>query len=546
MARTDRQYSLSLVPDMSRPRSTFDRTHRHITTIDAGVIYPIRMAECYPGDTIMCKPTLFGRILTLLDPIFDDVVMEAHGWLVPYRTLWDNFEAFMGEKDPDDTTEYLLPKITQPSAGWAEGSVADYFRLPIKVAPRDANDVLQAMPFRAYRKVYNDWYRDPNLITRVALSRGDGPDPETYGTELFRRGKRHDRFTAALPFRQRGPAVPIAIAGTAPLVGGAVAGPAAGPKFNIERTNAPGTFDQYWLSANGVVGGASGWYATMLPDSHSNTVQQDRVANWNDPNLALSGYADLSQATGNDVNALRESVALQHLLEADARGGARYVEHLRAVWGVTSPDFRLQRAEYLGSTRTRLNVSTIAQTSESGQNSALGDLGAMGTFGGQGRGFVKSVTEHSIFLVTVSVRAGLMYSQGIDPFWRRSSRWDLYFPQLAHIGEQPILNEELVYGGKPEDLNTWGYQEAWSELRHERSGISGKFRSNATQPLHSWHLSQWFDNLPVLGKTFIEENPPMDRVVAVANQPIFKIDALFQERWARQMPIFSVPGLRRL
>jgi len=503
-------HNFSTVPKAEIPRSSFNRSHGFKTTFDAGYLVPVFVDEVLPGDTFNLNMTGFGRLATPLHPIMDNMFLETFFFFVPNRLIWDNWERFNGEQDnPTDSTDYLIPTLSPYTA--TEGSLSDYFGLPTNVAGLAPN----ALPFRAYNLVYNEWFRDENLIDSLPVNKGDGPDAIA-DYVLQRRGKRHDYFTSCLPWPQKGDAVDLPLGTTAPIF---MNSSFAGEDVRIlDVTGAPRD-----LEVNN---------STLHVELGSGT-----------PTGAADLLADLSSATAATINQLREAFQVQKLLERDARGGTRYTEIIQSHFGVTSPDARLQRPEYLGGGSTRLNISPVAQTSSTDATTPQGNLAAVGTVGFNGHGFTKSFTEHGYIIGLACVRADLTYQQGLNRMWSREGRFDFYWPSLAHIGEQAVLNKEIYFQGSAADDDVFGYQERFAEYRYKPSQITGAFRSNAAAPLDTWHLSQDFASLPVLGKTFIEENPPVDRVVAVPSEPDFIFDSYFSLQCARPMPVYSVPGL---
>jgi len=528
MALKSNQSRFARLPEVDRPRSSFDRSHQHKTTFDAGYLIPIFVDEALPGDTFNLNMTAFARLATPLHPFMDNMYLSSFFFAVPLRLLWNNFQRFMGEQpNPGDSTDFVTPKVTTTSA-FAVGSLYDYFGLPTGVANISG---INNFPARAYNLVWNEWFRDQNLQDQVTVDLDDGPDDPAAYVPL-RRGKRHDYFTSALPWPQKGPVVELPLSGNAPVSGIFID---AGATY----ADGPGTTQRgpYNSTASGldILRIGTGDPARMY-------VQEDPVnAGWPYIN------ADLSDVTAATINQLREAITIQQLYELDARGGTRYIELVLAHFGVRSPDARLQRPEYLGGSTSPVNVSPIAQMSETTVDSPQGNLAAIGTSTMRGRhGFSKSFTEHSIVLGLVCAHADLTYQQGVNRMHSRSTRFDYYWPTLANLGEQAVLNKEIFAQGNSTDLEAFAYQERWSEYRYKPNQISGQFRSSYAQSLDTWHLAQEFGSLPTLSATFIVEDPPVDRVIAVADEVHFIFDSVFNYKCTRAMPVYSVPGLRRL
>ncbi len=505
------------VPKASIPRSSFDRSHAYKTTFNSDVLVPIYVDEVLPGDTFNLSMAGFARLATPLKPLMDNVYLDTFFFAVPMRLLWENWEKFNGaQEDPGDSTSFVIPQCTVPTAGYVVGRLEDYFGLPVEVAKGSPAWTHSAMWRRAYWKIFDEWFRDENLVdSEAARSVGDGPDfVQVGGTTLKKRGKRHDYFTSALPFPQKGTAVSIPLG-----------------------TRADVTHDAVHPSALSVFSTDVSAYRRM--DASTAVLNTSATAEGGSTERL---YADLTNATAATINALRQAFQIQKLLERDARGGTRYTEIVKSHFGVTSPDARLQRSEYLGGGTAPIIVSPIAQTESSSGSTPQGNLAAIGTGSFSGHGFVKSFTEHCVLIGLISARADLTYHQGIERMWSRSTRFDFYWPALAQIGEQEVLNQEIFTAGAASDALAFGFQERYAEYRYKPSRITGLFRPGVTGTLDIWHVSQEFASLPVLNQTFIEEAVPIDRVVAVPSEPDFLFDSYISLKCARPMPVFGVPG----
>ncbi len=520
------QGHFSQVPNVTIGRSKFNRSHVLKTTFDEGKLIPIFCDEVLPGDSFKLKVTTFTRMATPIFPVMDNLYLETFFFFVPMRLIWDNFQKFMGEQEnPGDSTDYLIPTYTA-STGPVVGSLSDYFGIPTGIN----NISFNILPHRAYWLIWNEWFRDENLQNSAPLFKGDAgkvweSDTAVNGFGPFDcapRGKRYDYFTSSLPWPQKGEGVELPLGGYAPV--GIVIQPGISP-----------------ISFTSAIGVSRGLIAPQ-----ENASVPINTTNSNGPvgaSVNTHAYADLSGATAATINSLRQAFQLQRYYEKDARGGTRYIEKIKSHFGVTSPDARLQRPEYLGGHSDRININPVVQTSSTDSTSPQGNLSAFGVSGARYHGFSKSFVEHGYIIGLANVRADLTYQQGLNRMWSRKTVLDFYWPSFAHLGEQAVLNKEIYAQGTSKDDEVFGYQERYGEYRYKPSMITGKFRSTYAQSLDAWHFSQKFENLPTLSNQFIQDNPPISRCLAVPSEPHFLMDAFFNLKCVRPMPLFGTPGL---
>lgn len=510
-------HKFSEVPQAEIQRSVFDRSHTHKTMFDSGHLIPHYIDEVLPGDTFNVNVTSFVRMPSALNvPVMDNLYLDTFYFFVPLRLIWTNFPKFMGEQaNPGDSTSYTTPQIVADAAtGFVVGSLSDYFGLPTGVLS------LSVCSFwhRAYNLIWREWFRDQNMQNSPVVDTDDGPDLIT-DYVLKKRGKRHDYFTSCLPWAQKGTAVSIGLTGNAIV------------KSDTAKTSA---------NSLSLYSSVSSDYYKMGADS--SYVYMDTATGL----VGNSLYADMSSLTTATINSLRLAFQTQKMLERDARGGTRYTEIVKSHFGVTSPDARLQRPEFLGGKSTPIQISSVPQTSSTDATTPQGNVSAYALGTNVNDGFTKSFTEHGVIVGLCSVRADLTYQQGLPKMFSRSTRLDFYFPALAHIGEQAVLTKEIYClgaAGGANDATVFGYQERFAEYRYYNSKITGKLRSTYATPLDMWHLAQKFTSAPTLSDTFIVETPPISRITAVDTEPQFVMDSFIRNKTVRPMPTYSVPGL---
>lgn len=516
------------IPSNKYPRSTFNRSWDLKTVFDAGFLVPVGMDLLYPGDHINLSCSAVIRLSTPIYPIMDNVKITVHAFFVPCRLLWDNFQRFMGERpNPSDTVDsYTIPTLTRVAdSDFTTGSIFDYMGLPPDV---DTTVDISALPFRAYNLIFNEWYRSEWLQTQLTVNTDDGSDALT-DYSLQRRCKQHDYFTSCLPSPQRSTAAPIPLGTTAPVTGighYTTAVYSGGPSSDVRESDGG--------VANYANYSGTGSYPLIWEES------------------STSGYpninADLSAATGISISDLRQYAIIQQFAELEARAGTRYTEIIRSFFDVVSSDARLQRPEYLGSYTNYLNVEAVATTGGNDTNARpVGDLGATSysTFA-DGNLANYAAEEHGYLILIASSQADLTYSQGVDRLFTDSVREDFYWPIYNGLSEQPVYEQEIYAKGDGTPTAVFGYTERYGHLKQKKSELTCLMRVDASGTLSAWHLSQDFDNTVALDSTFIQENPPVSRVVAVNTEPDFIANFYFTYYHTRQMPMYSVPGIERL
>ena len=498
----------NFLPQVKIGRSKFNLSEGHKTAFNGDLLIPIHWDELNPGDTFDVKIKGLLRLATPVVPVMDNIKVKYFSFFVPNRLLWEHWQNFMGERPtPSDTTDYQVPQISTET-GIEFSTIGDYLGIPPKIANLKAS----ALPFRAYNLIWNEWFRDENLQEPVPVVLTDAEEKMS-SYKLLKKNKTSDYFTSCLPWAQKGDPVMVPLVGSAPVM--------------VDSESGPSTFVA--TSARLYDGRDYQGFA--------------RTSNEKNGSAEATLYADMSKVASSSINDLRKAFQVQKLLERDARGGTRYVEVIQSHWGVTCPDYRLQRPEYLGGGSDYVNVTPIAQTSATDSTSPQGNLSAVGVAGTDGNGYVYSATEHGIVMTLACVSADINYQQGLHRKWSKLNRFDYMFPSFWHLGEQAVLNKEIYATGTSTDNEVFGYQQRYRELREGVSKISSLFRSTAPQPLDFWHLAEKFENLPKLNSDFIVSNTPFDRVVAVQDEPIIIADFYFKIKAERPLPTYVEPGL---
>ena len=535
----------SQIPIVEKQRSRFDRSSEHKTTINTGDLVPFSVDEVLPGDSITIDFSHVTRMTTPIAPVMDESALDVYAFFVPCRLLWKHWKEFWGENNLthwEQPTEYEIPQIEAPSGGWNVLSLADYMGIPIGIDNISVNH----LPFRGYVKIVNDWFRDENLkdpcymtddeTTLTGKNKGVGYDYVTdieLGAAPFKVAKWHDYFTSALLEPQKGPDVSIPLGVTAPIIG-------------VEPSSLPSGYSySSTLADKNISFLESSGDTIYIADANDNTKRLQAATG-----IALA--TDLSEATASTINQLRQAFAVQRFYEAQARGGSRYIEFIKNIFGVTSPDARQQRSEYLGGKRFPINMDQVLQTSSTDATSPQGNTSAFSCTVNSDNLCTYSATEHGYLFVLGCIRTNHSYQQGIEKMWNRKKWTDFYVPQFANLGEMPILNKEIYAQGDTVvdtngniiDNQVFGYQEAWAEYRYKPNRISGKLRSTASGTLDIWHYGDKYNSLPKLSSDWIDETEAnMQRTLAVQNEPQFICDTYCKSTWTRIMPLYSVPGL---
>ena len=561
MANRNAESRFAQVPRAEIRRARFKRDFSNITTMNEGDLVPLYVDEVLPGDTISCDLNGLIRMSTPLYPVMDNCYLDTYAFFVPCRLLWKHWENLMGQNDDTywaEKTEYSVPQTTAPSTGWNVGTIADYMGIPTGVKGISVN----SLPFRAYARIWNEWFRDENLQQPVVQNTDDAnnagsntgnqlTDAQNGGLPL-KVAKYHDYFTSCLPEPQKGEAsaIPIKLGAAAPVI----------TSDTIKTaSNEPLYFAE--LGSNSIYKPNNGGKGRILGITEQNSGAQYGLNAGRDENASrpfvganvapLNLVADLASVAdvSISINEIRQAIAIQHILEADARGGTRYTELLTHEFGVTSPDSRLQRSEYLGGTRVPININQVIQNSATTDASPQGNTAAYSMTTLRNKMCNYSSVEHGYLLILGCIRVEHSYQQGLSRMWSRKSRFDFYHPMLANLGEMAVLNKEIYCQGTEEDDDVFGYQEAWADYRYHPNIITGEMRSQYAQRLDAWHYADYYEELPTLSSTWIQEGTEnIDRTLAVQseNSHQFICDFFFDQTWTRPMPIYSVPGLNTI
>lgn len=549
------------IPKMKASRTRFNRDQTILTTFDSGKLIPFYVDEVLPGDTFNVNTTAIIRMTTPKYPVMDDAFIDFYYFYCPNRILWDNFKYFMGEIEATPwmpKKEYATPKLiingTNDKPKPDEKSILDYMGVPTKVKKPF---MINALPIRAYVKIWNEFFRDENVDNTATIKTDDSSAVYEFGNEnwvqeaennaykggnLLPVNKFHDYFTSCLPYPQRGPAVTIPMTGNAPIRLGSPEGQYQDYNGPVEMVlGAASTSDKPGSLTYGNFTGVPGEKKAMEFTGKEKTTGETGVGGWL--------YADLASVTAATVNDLRKAIAVQQYYEALARGGSRYREQVQALWDVVISDKTVQVPEYLGGGRYHVNMNQIVQTSgqQTGTDTPIGETGAMSVTPINESSFTKSFEEHGFVIGVCCVRHNHSYQQGLERFWSRSDRLDYYVPQFANLGEQPVKKKEIMLTGDKTDEETFGYQEAWAEYRMKPNRVSGKMRSNATGTLDFWHYADNYNTVPTLSQDWMEEGKSeIARTLIAQDEPQFFGAIRVANKTTRRMPLYSVPGLYKL
>jgi len=521
------QHSFAQIPSVNIARSQFDRSFTVKDTFDFDYLVPIFVDEIIPGDTMNVNMNMFARLATQKVPIMDNMYIDYFFFFVPNRLVMTNWEKLNGaQTDPEDSTDFICPQLTFPANGPDVGTIYDKYGLPTDIVA--GYTIKNSLPFRAYNLIWNEWFRDQNLQNSLTVPKDDGPDVPADFT-LQKRNKSHDFFMSCLPWPQKGPDVQIPLAETAPVLG-------IGKKNQVFPTGPVSVYE------TGTVG------TTSYADTGGVDVGAGDNFTYYVEGTAASGYPNIRVELGEyagTINELREAFAMQQMFEVDALGGTRFTEILLAHYGVVSPDARLQRPEFLGSGRSRINIHPVAQTSPTSGSNYASNLSSFATASGSGIGFSKSFDEHGYVIGMACARADVTYQQGVRRLWDRSTRYDFFWPMLEQLGEQAVLNKEIYVEGDSSDAEVFGYQERFADYKYMLSEIHGQFRSSYSASLDSWHMAEDIGETPDLA-TMIEQFTPIERALADTNAPHLLCDYWFNYTAARRMKVRSTPaGLMR-
>ncbi len=516
-------------------RSRFNLSCSTLTTIDVDYLYPIKVLPCYPSDTFKFNLSMFGRTSTPIKPSMDDVKLQIDAFFVPMRLVWVNYNRFFGEQDsPGDSIDYTIPQILPDfNSGFPEGSIFDYMGLPVNAGSSNVHVPISALPARAYHCIYNDWYRNQNLIPMEDEIDGDTPTKHT-AYKLLKKRKKLDYLTSCLPRPQKGDPVNLVPGGSFPVKGGTVA--SDGTPL-ILGSNTPGSAIE--LTGNLTGGTGASVEGAEIPDPSVGFRQGGRFIS----GLSFGG-ATVDFGSGSlTVNDFRNAIQVQQVLELSARAGTRYAEIVSSHFDVTPLDARLDRTEFLGTFSSHLNFSSVPQQSATDRTSPQGNLSAFGTVGASRDGVVHySCPEHGFIMFIAYTEANNNYQQGVERWWSALNRFDFMLPSFCHLGEMPVYNREVFLSGSTMDSEVFGYQERFADLKTPRNTITGKMRSTAALSLDVWHYAQKFDNLPTLNQQFIEQNTPFARNLAVQNEPHIFLNVDFGILAVRCMPVWGTPG----